>query len=214
VKLKGLLVDYASLIHSLLDAYEYSGKSVYLEKATGLADDSIEKLSDKTSGGFYDIPLDASTLGELKTRDKPIDENSMIANALLRLSWLLEVTDYATVAGKALSLFNGDYERYGVAGASYALALDSYINGPIGITIIASLKSKESSAFKARSLKLYSGRRYVRYLDPTKDSDQINRLGFDGAKAPVAYVCAGKTCGPPITNPSLIEPALSSLLAH
>jgi uncharacterized protein YyaL (SSP411 family) len=214
VRLKGLLVDYASLIHSLLDAYEYSGKSVYLEKAIALADDSIEELSDKASGGFYDIPLDGSTLGELKTRDKPIDENSMMANALLRFSWLLDRTDYATVAGKALRLFNGDYERYGVAGASYAQALDSYINGPIGITIIASLKSKESSAFKAGSLKLYSGRRYVRYLDPTKDSDQINRLGFDGAKAPVAYVCAGKTCGPPITDPSLIEPALSSLLAH
>jgi len=31
-KLKGLLVDYASLLHSLLDAYEYSGKPAYLEK--------------------------------------------------------------------------------------------------------------------------------------------------------------------------------------
>src|SRR6266571_1626204 len=213
-KLNGLLVDYASLLHSLLDAYEYSGKLAYLEKATALADDSIEKLCDKDTGGFYDIPLDASTLGELKMRDKPIDENSLMANGLMRLSWLLERADYATVAGKALSLFNEDYERYGVAGASYALALDSYINGPIGITIIASPKSKESGALKAGSLKLYPGRRYVRYLDPGKDLDQIGRLGFDGAKAPVAYVCAGKTCGPPINDPSVLETTLSSLLAQ
>ena len=214
VKLKGLLVDYASLLHSLLDAYEYSGKLAYLEKATALADDSIEKLSDKATEGFYDIPLDASTLGELKMRDKPIDENSLMANGLMRLSWLLERADYATIAGKALSLFNEDYERYGVAGASYALALDSYINGPIGITIIASPKSKESGAFKTGCLKLYPGRRYVRYLDPGKDLDQIGRLGFDGAKAPVAYVCAGKTCGPPINDPSVLETTLSSLLAQ
>ena len=214
VKLKGLLVDYASLLHSLLDAYEYSGKLAYLEKATALADDSIERLSDKAIGGFFDIPLDASTLGELKMRDKPIDENSLMANGLMRLSWLLERADYATVAGKALSLFNGDYERYGVVGASYALALDSYISGPIGITIIASPKSKQSGAFKAVSLKLYPGRRYVRYLDPAKDLDQIGRLGFDGAKAPVAYVCAGKTCGPPINDPSLLEPTFSSLIAQ
>jgi len=214
VKLKGLLVDYASLLHSLLDAYEYSGKLAYLEKATALADDSIEMLSDKATEGFYDIPLDASTLGELKMRDKPIDENSLMANGLMRLSWLLERADYATIAGKALSLFNEDYERYGVAGASYALALDSYINGPIGITIIASPKSKESGALKAGSLKLYPGRRYVKYLDPGKDLDQIGRLGFDGAKAPVAYVCAGKTCGPPINDPSILETTLSSLLAQ
>jgi uncharacterized protein YyaL (SSP411 family) len=211
--LKGLLVDYASLIHSLLDAYEFSGKPAYLRKATALADDSIDKLGDKTSGGFYDLPPDQSNLGELRMRDKPIDENSLMALGLLRLSWLLEKTDYATVAGKALSLFNGDYERYGVGGASYALALDSYINGPVGITIIAAPKSKETGAFKEGSLRLYSGRRYVRYLDPAKDLDQIGRLGFDGTKSPVAYVCAGKTCGPPVTDPSVIEPTLSSLLA-
>jgi uncharacterized protein YyaL (SSP411 family) len=145
-------------------------------------------------------------------RDKPIDENSVIANGLLRLSWLLERTDYATIAGKTLGLFNADYERYGVTGASYALALDSYINSPIGITIIASPKSKEFGSFKAAALKLYPGRRYVRYLEPAKDSDQMNHLGFDAKKAPVAYVCAGKACGPPITDPSNIQTTLSSLL--
>lgn len=213
-KLKGLLIDYGSLLQVLLDAYEYSAKQVYLGKAVAIADDSISKLNDKTSGGFYDIPLDDSNLGELKMRDKPIDENSLMASGLLRLSWLLEKPDYAMIAGKALSIFNADYERYGVTGAGYALALDSYINGPIGITIIASLKSKVSSPFKDRALKLYPGRRYVRYLDPAKDSEQITRLGFDAEKAPAAYVCAGKTCGPPLSDPTAIETTLTSLLAQ
>ena len=214
VKLKGLLIDYGSLLQSLLDAYEYSGKQAYLGKAIAIADDGIDKLNDKTSGGFCDIPLEDSNLGELKMRDKPIDENSLMASGLLRLSWLLEKTDYATIAGKALSLFNADYERYGVSGAGYALALDSYMNGPVGITIIASLKSKDLRLFKDRALKLYPGRRYVRYLDPAKDSEQITRLGFDVEKAPTAYVCAGKTCGPPLSDPSAIESTLTSLLAQ
>jgi uncharacterized protein YyaL (SSP411 family) len=214
VKLKGLLIDYGSLLQSLLDAYEYSGKRAYLEKAIAIADDSIDKLNDKTSGGFYDIPLEDSNLGELRMRDKPIDENSLMAIGLLRLSWLLERPDYATIAGKALTLFNADYERYGVTGAGYALALDSYISGPVGITIITSLRSKESGRFKEGALKLYPGRRYVRYLDPAKDSDEITRLGFDAKKAPAAYVCAGKTCGPPLSDPAAIESTLSSLLAQ
>jgi uncharacterized protein len=213
VKLKGLLVDYGSLLHSLLDAYEYSGKRAYLEKAIAIADDSIERLNDKTSGGFYDISSEDSNLGELRMRDKPIDENSVMAYGLLRLSWLLEKDGYATIAGNALGLFSADYERYGVTAASYALALDSYFSGPAGITIIASTKSKQFGTFKAEALKLYPGRRYVRYLDPTKDLDQIRRLGFDAEKAPVVYVCAGKTCGPPISDPSDIDRSLSSLLA-
>ncbi|HVH14256.1 MAG TPA: DUF255 domain-containing protein [Candidatus Angelobacter sp.] len=214
VKLNGLLVDYGFLLQSLIDAYEYSGRRTYSERAVAIADKAIEKLCDKTSGGFYDIPVGDSNLGELRLREKPIDENSVIANALLRLSWLLERADYATIARKALGLFNADYERYGVTGASYALAVDSYISGPIGITIIASPKSKESGLFKAAALKLFPGRRYIRYLDPAKDSDHIHHLGFDARKAPTAYVCAGKTCGPPINDPSNIQPALSSLLAE
>lgn len=214
VKLTGLLIDYASLLQSLLDAYEYSGKRAYLKKAITIADDSIEKLNDKTSGGFYDIPLEDSNLGELRMRDKPIDENSVMANGLLRLSWLLDRAEYAAIAGKALGLFNADYERYGVTGASYALALDSFINGPIGVTIIASPRSKESSSLKLAALKQYPGRRYLRYLDPAKDLDQIHHLGFDAEKAPIAYVCAGKTCGPPTNDPSKIETTLSSLLAQ
>src|SRR5438093_11439534 len=108
-----------------------------------MAEDSIAKLNDKTSGGFYDIPSEDSSLGALRMRDKPIDENSVIANGLLRLSWLLEKADYANVAGKALGLFNIDYERYGVAGASYALGLDSYRHGPGGLTIIESTNSTQ-----------------------------------------------------------------------
>src|SRR5207245_11129020 len=125
-----------------------------VKQAMTSADDSSEKLDDNTSGSFYYIPIEDSNLGELRIRDKPIDENSIMANGLLRLSWLLERTDYAAIAGKALGLFNADYERYGVTGASYALALDSYIHGPIGITIIAPPKSKESEAFKAGTLTL------------------------------------------------------------
>src|SRR2546422_7265871 len=57
--------------------------------------------------------------------------------------------------------------RSGVTGASYALALDSYISGPIGITIIASPKSKESGSFKAaadrKSTRLNSSHGYISY---------------------------------------------------
>src|SRR5947209_5052516 len=106
VKLIGLLVDYGPLLRSLMEATECWAKRASRGKAVPLAEDSLEKLNDKTSGGFYDIPSEDSNLCELRTRDKPIDENSMIANGLLRLSWLLEKANYATVAGKALELSN------------------------------------------------------------------------------------------------------------
>src|SRR6266487_5692958 len=66
--LSGLLTDYAALLVSLLDAYEYSAKSEYLYEASRTADDCIKTLDDEAAGGFYDIPPSDSPLGELKNR--------------------------------------------------------------------------------------------------------------------------------------------------
>jgi uncharacterized protein len=209
--LKGFLIDYATLINSLIDSYEFTGKLSYLETALKIANECIENLNDKNQQGFYDIPLSDSNLGELKTRDKPIDENSLIAMALLRLSWITGQDHYSAIAGKTLDLFNQDYERYGLAASSYALAVDSYLNGPIGITIVAAPKPKAFAQLKSKALKIYPARRYVSYLSPTRDSERIATLGYDST-TPAAYVCVGKTCGPPIHDPSQLEPSVTSLL--
>jgi uncharacterized protein YyaL (SSP411 family) len=140
-----------------------------------------------------------------------MDENSMMATALLRLSWITGDDSYEKLAEKTLRLFAGEYERYGIMAASYALALELLLNGPVGITIIGS-KSREAEKFRLQARKLYPVRRYLLQLDPAKDSKRIKQLGYDPAAAPVAYVCVGKTCGPPLKEPAMIEPTISSLL--
>jgi uncharacterized protein len=209
--LSGFLVDYATLVNALLDGYEFSAKPAYLEKALKIADECVENLNDKDHQGFYDIPSSESNVGELKTRDKPIDENSILAMALLRLSWISGHEHYSRIARETLDLFNQDYERYALAASIYGLAVDSYLNGPVGITIVAGPKSKEFAQLKNKALKIYSARRYLSYLNPTKDSERISTLGFDKTR-PAAYVCVGKTCGPPIQDPTQLEPSVTSLL--
>ncbi len=210
--LKGFLIDYATLINALLDAYEYSGKHGYLETAAKVADDCIGSLNDKSADGFYDIPVSDSNLGELRIRDKPIDENSIIAMALLRLSWLTGESRYSTIAGETLELFDEDYERYGLAGAIYGLSVDTYLNGPVGITIIARPTSKQLAEFRKKALTVYSARRYVSYLNPSQDSEKIIKQGYDAKSSPVAYICVGKTCGPPIRDPAQLDASYNSLL--
>ncbi len=211
-RLKGLLVDHAALLNALIDAFQHTGKQSYLDRGLKLADTSLKTLQDESDGGFYDIPLEEADLGELRLRDKPLDENSVMGTGLLRLSWMSENEEYSKATRRALELFNGDYERHGLMGASYGIALDLYLNGPIGITIVGSSKTKEFRDFKAQALKLYSLRKYVLYLDPSKDSEKMTRLGYNKATAPVGYVCVGKVCGPPLKEPSQIEASVSSLL--
>ncbi len=140
-----------------------------------------------------------------------MDENSAMATAMLRLSWITGNERYEKLAEQTLRLFASEYERYGIMAAPYALALELLLNGPIGITILGS-KSKETEKFRLQARRLYPVRRCLLQLDPTKDSEKIKQLGYDPALAPVAYVCVGKVCGPPLKDPSTIESTISSLL--
>ncbi|GBC70693.1 hypothetical protein HRbin02_00461 [Candidatus Calditenuaceae archaeon HR02] len=52
---RGLLEDYALLGCGLLDLYQWTGDTKYLDVSLSLADDILEKFSSQ-SGGFYDTP--------------------------------------------------------------------------------------------------------------------------------------------------------------
>lgn len=211
--LKGLLVDSAWLIHALLDAYEHTGKWSYVKKASEVADIIFKTLYDKEGGGFFDIPQSASDVGELRVRDKPLDENSVMASAMLRLSWVTGDETYADAARKTLETFLEDYEKHGMMAAAYAISLDLYLNGPIQISLVGPQRGKGFGEFKSQALKLYSARRSLLYLDPSKDLDRIKKLGYDGAGATRAYVCIGKVCGPPLKEAALLNESLSNLLS-
>jgi uncharacterized protein len=210
--LKGLLVDQALTLHALVDAYEYTGDWKRIQRATKMLDYSIRTLGDEKGGGFYDIPEHSADIGELQARDKPVDENSAMATALLRLSWITGDDRYEKLAEQTLRLFAREYERYGIMAAPYALALEFLLNGPVGVTILGP-KSKETEKFRIQARRLYPVRRYLLQLDPAKDSQRIKKLGYDPSVAPVAYVCVGKVCGPPLKDPSMIETTVASLLS-
>ena len=208
----GFLVDHACAVNALLDAYEFTGEWRYVEAAEKLTETSLRTLYDKEDGGFYDIPESTSVLGELRVRDKPMDENSNMALALMRLSWTVDKESYMDMAKKTLDLYVNDHEKYGVMAATYAIALDRLLNGPVGITIVGSSRTKEFKAFKSSGLKMFSGRRSVLYLDKTKDADRITKQGYEASDSTKAYVCVGNVCGAPLKSPSQLQESLSQLL--
>jgi uncharacterized protein len=210
--LRGLLIDQALTLHALLDAYEYTGSWKHVETAKKLLDYSNKILHDETGGGFYDIPEQAADIGELRSRDKPMDENSAMSTALLRLSWITGDERLEKLAEQALRLFTNEHERYGIMAAPYALALEYLLNGPVGVTILGST-ARSTEKFKQAARQLYPVRRYILQLDTAKDAKRIKQLGYDPKSAPVAYVCVGKVCGPPLKDPSKIEASVSSLLS-
>ena len=209
---RGLLVDHSTLLNALLDAYEHTSKWSFIEKAIELVELSLKTLFDQKDGGFFDVPDAGEKLGELRTRDKPLDENSMMALGLLRLSSISGEDRFGEIAAKTLQLFLESHERHGLMAAGYGISVDALLNGPIGITIVGSQKGKAFQNFKSQALRTMPARRSILYLDKVKDSTRAEKLGYDTSESTRAYVCVGKVCGPPLQDPAQIGTSIATLL--
>jgi uncharacterized protein YyaL (SSP411 family) len=191
-QLSGFLTDQVHMIKCLIDSYQISSDRKFLENAESLAGFMLDKLWDD-AGGFYDKPKDVNAFGALKLPDKPIEENSTAADAFLRLHHLTGKKDYLETAKKTLEFFASDYQRYGIMGAVYGLAVEMFLR-PVQIHIVGSLKDKVTCRFLGESLKAYNPLKVVETLDPTLDHDRLNAFGYPVTETPTAYVCIEGKC--------------------
>lgn len=124
-QLPGLLIDQAHGLHALLCSHAHSGVPQRLKQAEELVMLTVELLR-APMGGFYDTPFDAGARGSLRERQRPILENSILAEGLLELARRTENHDYHDLARETLESFAGDYKRYGHFVAGYARAVALY----------------------------------------------------------------------------------------
>jgi uncharacterized protein len=173
--LAGLLTDQAHALRALLDAYQYSGDSSRLVPARRLADLAIENLH-SAEGGFFDTLHDPSAQGGLRRRSRSILENSVMAEALLRLAHLTGVHDYADTAHETLASFAGDYKRFGHFTAGYARAVDLLFHEPVHVTIVGRRDARDTLALAQAARKPYVASRIVQILDLERDQSLLERF--------------------------------------
>jgi uncharacterized protein YyaL (SSP411 family) len=145
------------------------------------------------AGGFYDKPKDVGAFGALKLLYKPLEENSVAADTFLRLHHLTGKQEYLEISKKTLEFFASDYQRYGIMGAVYGLAVELFLR-PVQIHVVGSLKDVVTRRFRSDSLKVYNPLKVVETLDPVLDHDRLNALGYPVKETPTAYVCFEGSC--------------------
>ncbi len=188
----GMLGDQAYTLRALVDAVQFAHQNQYLEVACRLADLSIEQLCAK-NGGFYDKAHDPRARGGLRKRNRSILENSVMAEALLRLAHLAGVRQYEDNAREALASFVHDYRRYGHYVAGYARAVDLFFHVPVVVTIVGEQGSQAVNELQQAALKPYVASRIVRCLDPQRDAERLARVGLEAPAAGAhAYVERGR----------------------
>jgi uncharacterized protein YyaL (SSP411 family) len=203
------LADQALTSKALLDAYEATGDSRYLEPAEELMDTATRKLFDAEHGGYFDSVVDSNAPGFLSKPAKPLDENSIAANLLTRLYHITGKDNYHKLAGDTLKRFVEIYPQFGFMAADFALAVDVFMNEPTSIRIIGDKEKPQTKALITEAHKVYEPRKTIRILDPRNDQHAIAALGHQIPDSPTAYVCVGNTCTAPITEPGQIAQELN-----
>lgn len=192
--LPGLLTDQAYTIKCLIDTYQSTSNRNFLNYGESIAKFMLNNLWDD-AGGFYDRPKNAESLGALKTLDKPLDENSVAADAFLRLYYLTAKEKYLEPARRTLEHFASTYQRYGILAAAYGLAVELYLR-PVQIHIVGPKKASATLRLLNESLRVYNPLKVIEILDPATDAARLTNLKYPATKTPRAYVCFEGTCTP------------------
>ena len=190
--LSGLIADQAYMSQCLIDSYQMTSDRTFLKKAENLAEFMLDNLWDN-NGGFYDKPRENYAFGALKLLDKPLDENSVAADAFLRLYHLTGKQNYLLVAEKTLEHFASIYQQYGIMAADYGVSVEQFLH-PMQVQIVGSRKDDVTNNLRVESLRAYNPLKIVEMLDPVLDADRLKVLGYPVADLPMAYVCFEGKC--------------------
>jgi hypothetical protein len=207
--LRGLLIDQVSFGDALVKAYETTGNREYLEFAQRLIQYIDATLLDKKNGGYYDLVPAPDSPGYLNRLEKPLDENSLAAMLLTRLCHVTGDETYRQRAKFTLEAVSGQYVKYGYMASTYGLAIDLFLNEPTMIVIVGRPAEPETIRLLEASLRPYDPRKLIIPLDLERDRERLNSLGYTADPPPRAYICVGKTCFPPLTEPEEIRQKLA-----
>ena len=122
--LSGMLVDNVFFIKALLDAFEITKDNFYLEFAEKLNYFVMNNFFDNTDKVFVDKINADGDIGFLKIKDKPIIENSIAAENLIRLSKIKNNSEFKKMAENILLAFSEEYKYFGVNAAVYGLVVE------------------------------------------------------------------------------------------
>ena len=213
------LSDQVQALSAFLNCYQITGCPNQLERAKAVLG-SINQFFSASEGGFYDVIPEKDSKGPSLVGVRPLLENALLAEALVRLATITLDKTYLDLAKETLKAFTSvvpdssylgppdlrkveeDEERlFAPAASAWARAMDMAESGPVSLVVVGDPSLSATKALVRASLKAMTPRWVVRFLDPVNEIDIVRNLGFPANETPAAYLCIGNQCLAPIHLP-------------
>jgi len=213
-KTRGLLADQAWAAWAALAAYSVSSDNRWLGRARDLLDAS-NALFDEHEGAYVDRLPDLTEPGRLRDRVVPIEENAVMARALVTLASFTGEAAYGERARLVLSRFSASYRSVTTLAAAYACAMLDVTEPPVDIHVVGSVESAPARALRDAALAIALPPIRVDALDPSRDAGRLRAMGYESSGDAVAYLCRGSTCFARVRTaaelPSTLEAGTASI---
>jgi uncharacterized protein YyaL (SSP411 family) len=215
VKGPGFLDDYAYVGDAALDLYEATGEPRWVTLARALADTVLARFLDSKEEGFFFTPDDGEKIlvRTKDTFDHAVPSGSAIAcRLLLRLGSLCDEA-YAAPAVRSLEGL-AQAAAQSPMGMSVTVGLvDRLARGSVDVVVVGPRSSAGAMALARAAQRTFVPNLVLAWADPTDRAsmEACVALGRDKAAhaEPVAYVCRGRTCSPPVRDPRELERGLA-----
>jgi uncharacterized protein YyaL (SSP411 family) len=192
--------DYAWLLTALVQAHGKTANEAYLTRAVAVAQLMVENFFDQEGGGFYDITEDPEAVGHLAIREKTLADNTVAAEALIRLHQATRNDDYRQIAEATLSAFVESFRESGEFAADYGLAVHMLKNDMVEVTVEGNLEDLGCQELIAAAARL-----------PQPNLDIKTVRAAEGDTIARAHVCLDTVCLPPVDSPSALSESVAGL---
>ncbi|MFC2031122.1 DUF255 domain-containing protein [Chloroflexota bacterium] len=209
----GLLSDQVSMTQTWLDAYEHFGREVYLQRAETLVRYAQNALRDD-DGRYFDTVAAPEAVGRLRRREKPFCENTLLAEANLRLYRLTGRKEYRGWAQQTLEALIPYHSEMGFEAARFALTVDRFLRRPLLVTVVGENEDRSRAELLRAARRAYAPNKTVQAVDPVWEHARLARLGYPAEPAPAAYVCLGTLCARPTADPDELLAQAQAMLGQ
>jgi hypothetical protein len=222
-RVEGLLDDQVFMVAALLDAHEVSGARVYFDRALELMQITLRRFWDEHTGGFLDAARDLNDrLGNLTISRKPFQDsptpagNSVAILVLDRLASLAARPDFREKAEETLALFAPKAVEYGLFASTYGLALLNHLEPPVEVVVIGEAEDGRTAELLTTAYQApRAGKRVLAFAPGVVKNGELppglaaTLPNLPLADAPLALVCIGSSCQPPVHAPEELKEALA-----
>jgi len=221
VRFNAYLDDYACLIDGLVDVFQATGETRFLDRALELAEQMIVHFRDASSGGFFYTSDDHETMiaRNVDSQDNATPSgNSMAATALLRIGRITGQDRFSRTGEETLERLSGQLKNFPVAAGQALVALDFLLGPSYEMAVVDGDRPGETDEvltamhrrFLPNKVVLRKGNdRAAGSVPSLLESLWDGKVAVDGNVT--TYICQHGTCQAPVVGTGPLQAALDAL---